>query len=874
VRATKPNATVTTLLDMFLQANPAKSRTAEDMLEQREKYRPGDNVLPKLRLRRAAGDEEDQRVLNEVTALSLREAGISSGSNTLQEPVDNRRRDGRGSRSRDSSRSTGRTRHEPSQPSSRRSGQRSSRDPSREPSPRAPSRHIEHQSSLRSLMSASELDPQQMQEEILRQIAEEGLLDGIDLENMDATQEEELSEQIAHEYQLRREQRLREERRQRDNPTTPPRSSAQISREESGVRRVERPAVPEITPSSAPPVSNPHLISSANQAQPRQRRSGSQSSTRSASRVDAAVGPAGPARTLSDVFGNSGNGDAARSASQRSRRLSHERSSTDPDRLRTLVHRPHAQTTGSAPDSPHQLEAVGTTRSHSRQRSDSNPRPQRSPRIGATTSAATFPLDQRSAPTNSSSSSLPAATQPSPASGLAISNAVTSDTRPTSSSNRHPALFTEPSISCDRCSKAHIEYDIHFNCQICNKGKYNLCQSCYRQGKGCLHWYGFGRLAWQRYHKQEPPEGYPINHQTPHILSGQRYQRPKRPIVPSPTANQPNRLVSEEDPSHRLENGVFCDICSAFANACYWKCDVCNDGDWGFCNNCVNQGRHCTHPLIPLKSKSTPPPRDSPQLGSDHLNPSPSQQPNQQLSPPITPRSASVVINPPHFLLATQPFQPLTFSTICDICTYPIPPTHSRYHCLKCNEGDYDICSQCYGNLVSTGRISADHGDRGWRTCLKGHRMCIIGFEDRDGGQRRIVVAEMKGGWSLSEEQNDAPKSPTGDGPVPPNWSWKDADGTMRKATVRNPNFFYQPVVPGTTPPTRFPPDGGVGLRVYAAWAYYPDDGVADELGFPKGAELREVEDINGDWFCGVYAGKKGLFPGNYGVVIGAGGTR
>jgi hypothetical protein len=72
----------------------------------------------------------------------------------------------------------------------------------------------------------------------------------------------------------------------------------------------------------------------------------------------------------------------------------------------------------------------------------------------------------------------------------------------------------------------------------------------------------------------------------------------------------------------------------------------------------------------------------------------------------------------------------------------------------------------------------------------------------------------------------------------------------------------------------RFPPDGGVGLRVKANWAYFPAEGVEDELGFPKLAEIREAEDINGDWFWGVYAGKKGLFPGNYGHVVGGGGER
>ena len=70
-------------------------------------------------------------------------------------------------------------------------------------------------------------------------------------------------------------------------------------------------------------------------------------------------------------------------------------------------------------------------------------------------------------------------------------------------------------------------------------------------------------------------------------------------------------------------------------------------------------------------------------------------------------------------------------------------------------------------------------------------------------------------------------------------------------------------------PPTIFPPSGGVGLRFLASYGWWPEEGAADELMFPKGAEIREAEDINGDWFWGCYAGAKGLFPGNYGRVVG-----
>ena len=55
-------------------------------------------------------------------------------------------------------------------------------------------------------------------------------------------------------------------------------------------------------------------------------------------------------------------------------------------------------------------------------------------------------------------------------------------------------------------------------------------------------------------------------------------------------------------------------------------------------------------------------------------------------------------------------------------------------------------------------------------------------------------------------------------------------------------------------------------------WSYYPEEGEGGkgELLFPKGAEVREVEDINEEWYFGVYAGEKGLFPAQYVRVLDA----
>jgi hypothetical protein len=58
-------------------------------------------------------------------------------------------------------------------------------------------------------------------------------------------------------------------------------------------------------------------------------------------------------------------------------------------------------------------------------------------------------------------------------------------------------------------------------------------------------------------------------------------------------------------------------------------------------------------------------------------------------------------------------------------------------------------------------------------------------------------------------------------------------------------------------------------MRALASWSWYPKEGEGDnELLFPRGAEIRECFDVNGDWFFGVYMGAKGLFPAPYVRVL------
>ncbi|KAF2085232.1 hypothetical protein K490DRAFT_58845 [Saccharata proteae CBS 121410] len=666
VRATQKDARVTTLLEMFLQANPDRGKSEEEKEDQRKIYKPGDVVMPKLRRRQQ--DPEDDRLMAEIRELSLREVGVGGGA--TEEPRDRRRRD----RSREHRETEGRryrTRDTGSpitagdtHPDYRANGHSSNASPS----PRPTQRQIEHQSSLRSLLSASEFDSEEMEAEIMRQIREEGLLDGIDLENIDRSQEEEISEHV-----------------------------------------------------------HPSL-----------------------------------------------------------------RQSLDVDVLR------------------------------------------------------------QTPPHNNSSPSL---TRPQQ-----VLDAESSDIRPSSSSaamapsSDRPVLYPEPSILCARCGKTHIEYSLHYHCSICAGGHYDLCIRCYRAGKGCIHWFGFGNAALRNYQNKAPIGGYPSGHEEPHTLIGRRYLRPSHASRSSAALNDRSPILTTEDPAQRLQSGVFCEMCHAFANGCYWKCDICNEGAWGFCNSCVNQGRHCTHPLLPLQHNTS--------------TASASTASSATSSSSITPKSASLTRGPGSTPLAKALFRPLSFSTLCDICAYPIPPSHTRFHCPRCNAGNSDICTSCYHGLVASGRIGPENGQHGWRRCPHGHRMVVVGFEDRAGGQRRVVVRDLVGGLRLREEDDDAAVAAAADALAAPSWSWRDADGAVRKTRTRAGTGTGTMGAAGKQQQQqqelRFPPDGGVGARAVALWGYWPGEGVVDELLFPKGAEVAEVEDINGDWFFGCYAGAKGLFPGTY----------
>lgn len=172
---------------MFLNAHPDRGKSQAEKDEIAQTYKQGDNVMPAVTIAHDDQDSEDERLLQEAQGLSLQDLGALRSSTMRHR----RRYDDEVHQSEHMSRAQQR-------------------------------RNLDHPSSLRSLVSASEPNSLALQEDIMRQITNEGLLDGIDLNNLTQEQEEEITERIAHAFRARQREDARHRRRwsPRDRPSS------------------------------------------------------------------------------------------------------------------------------------------------------------------------------------------------------------------------------------------------------------------------------------------------------------------------------------------------------------------------------------------------------------------------------------------------------------------------------------------------------------------------------------------------------------------------------------------------------------------------------------------------------------------------------
>nr|POE52297.1 ctp synthase [Quercus suber] len=737
VRAAKPDWRMTSHLEDYFHAHPDRAKSELEKAELAGQYKPGDDVMPKVAaVREDEEDSEDERVMAGVRELSLADASLSTGRSRARRP---RRND-------------------------------------------SEEHHVEHQSSLRDLLGASPVNSHDVQQEILQSIHNEGLLDGIDIDNLTIEQEEELTERIAEAYRRRQRRRDRSGNREHHQPLDrSPQPSTAVAAESRprherrtnsaaslNVRQNHTPSPGQQTQARAhPPVSRPHLLEQTNQEPRSERRVANASSQWNAISghrgAERSPTTAPAARSATDLTDRPRTQDGER---QRRRRVStNARSTTDPESEEMRAHIHHLR---DAPGSGRQSSVPVRPPGSSRASGEVVHRHTR-PTTSSSASSGTAPVESMSQQAIRPAVSY-AAFAPEPLSTLQSDDIA-------------------PAVRCDRCEKPGIQHELHYHCERCRDGTFNICLACYRNERGCDHWFGFGYRAYDRWRHMTPPQGWPPGYDGPHVLLARRYLRKDESMLPA--SQNPSPAVERG-----LQEGAFCDICLSFANDHYWHCQYCLDGAWGHCSSCVQRGKHCTHPLVPVAHFSN--------LHQPHHDP-----------------IKAVRAQLPHLPRDAYALHPAP--TDCDICEQPIPPTHTRFHCYHCSHGDYDVCTDCYTSLVARGKISVANGPQGWRRCLHGHRMAVVGYQETSaGGHARVTTRGPVGGWRLKD----------------------DAASSALQALP--------------------PPDSSLGGRCWARYSRFPAPDVTDELMFPKNAEIREVEERHPEWWVGVYAGTVLLVPSNH----------
>lgn len=604
VRDTRHNATVASLLDMMLVAHPEKAKPDSEKEEMDAKYKPGDSVLPKLNIPERTPEqlrleERERNLIESVREMSLLEAvnGEPSTSRSRQHESSSRHRNGSRNGSSHRTRDTSSTRTGDSRPRERQHrrgataeresnlraeqnarlspdnlGARSehSRSSSNESRRRVEDlrerqrRHIEHQSSLRSLISSSDADDIDMErevEEFARQIQEEGLLDGLDLENIDLINNDELSRKITEAYRRRQRERerLRHEAVERSRATSrsshagpsEPRPQLAVTSRSSN-RQTDHHSRSASATSQSEERSRPPISSRSTHLEvqePRRRRRAASGSRDRSSTLP--VGPTQPevrvgARSQTDLNARS---NSLNTSSKRPVIADGRSASTSdvPSSNPVLVQSPPSTAL------PFSARANGLNILQPQER--------------------TIP-DSSSGSTRQRPADIVFTPPPNSTTTMTNTNLLASPTSSSGHQKHRTSLFAEPAIKCDRCRREHIEYELHYNCAECKNGDWNICLDCYRAGKGCLHWFGFGYGAfnrWERLRRSDPslPE--------PHKLMASRFLQPTAMVA---SAAEDRKAWSTEDPYERLQSGTFCALCLAWSNECYWRCDVCNQGDW------------------------------------------------------------------------------------------------------------------------------------------------------------------------------------------------------------------------------------------------------------------------------------------------------
>ncbi|KIL84132.1 cysteine synthase-like protein [Fusarium avenaceum] len=767
VRATQHNATVVTLLDMFVSASPDKARSASEKEEMAKKYKPGDQVLPTINTHRTAeerrADARDRRLVEEVRELSLQEAGVSSAPPRTRRRRESRSADDRRRSSRDRERERDQSLDSRHHRGGRRprmdDGGRYSSDQIQSDGERRPrrsesrQRQIEHQSSIRSLISSGDMSERDIEREIesfARQIQEEGLLDGLDLDNIDLSRDDELSRRITEAYRRRQRDRTRQETRRTNAGNYPP-----LTRHAESSGTDSRMLAPE---GGRP----------RERSRPHSRSASAASATSAASQTEE--------RSRQPTSTPSANLEVQEPVRRpRRRTASGGRSSTTPVFPTTTEPRPAARSSTDLTDAapvplfiPYRFLTPQML-----------PPPVAMPRTFPSPIARGLLQAHQSLPYS------PIMTQQLAGRADLVQSILQSSIR--QSLARSPVRLYQDTKGQDPNSSRNLpSAALGVTNHISNTSFITTVQT----GKGCLHWFGFGYGAWAKWEKSRQQKGDP-SLPKPHMLTASRYKAPRS----APGGADGRKTLTSDDPRHRLESGTF--------SYYLWLTKL------------ANQLRADLEVLQDL------------------------------LVGPQQPQYSEARTHPTSDRSNHCPLLHVVISLVSDAAP-----------------GDYDICSSCYGNLVTQRQISHENGYSGWRRCLNGHRMVVVAFTEGKVGQWRYVAKDLVGGRGLKSDAAEKPEHREQGLQV---WVWHESDQNFARLVTRDVSETA-PAEGGFS--QSFPPEGGVGLKATARYGWYPKAGADDELLFPRGAEVKEIEDVNGEWFFGAYMGSRGLFPAPYVCIL------
>ncbi|KAK6539593.1 hypothetical protein TWF694_009802 [Orbilia ellipsospora] len=124
--------------------------------------------------------------------------------------------------------------------------------------------------------------------------------------------------------------------------------------------------------------------------------------------------------------------------------------------------------------------------------------------------------------------------------------------------------------------------------------------------------------------------------------------------------------------NRQMEKGIFCDTptCRKNCNDMFWSCSVCTSstGHYKYCPDCVNKASSCNHDLVAFSTN----PDILLRCGLDRA------------SVPLLQQATDLV----------QP-APVSVTTRCDLCSQPIPPSTTYFHCRACHSADWDCHAAC-----------------------------------------------------------------------------------------------------------------------------------------------------------------------------------